>query len=284
MSDLSVVIPAWGPHVAYVPRALESLVSQAGPELEIIVVDNVSEPPVSGLPDFVRVIRPPERLAIGAVRNFGLRSAGAPYVMFWDADDVLLPGALGRMWSVLEADPGLVAATMDSVRWTPETGPGEPWPWPRAAMYRLCRRRWLFAVIAQVLNPFTTTGPAVMRTSVVRDAGGFPEDIAFFEDWALSGSLAVRGRIAMLRETARLYRVHDDSLSLGHLDHPDQGQWLAGMRRRTWRDPRVPLWLKALLPGIRVAHLARERRRRSSGVGGGYYEAALKRVGGERKG
>ena len=60
-------------------------------------------------------------------------------------------------------------------------------------MYRLARRRRLFAVIAQVFNPFTTTGPAVMRTEVVRDAGGFPEDIAFFEDWALSGSLAVRG-------------------------------------------------------------------------------------------
>ncbi len=275
---VTIVIPAWGAHVAYLPDALASLREPDGPPVEAIVVDNASDHPVEGLAGGVRVVRSPRRLGIGEARNFGLREARSEYVMFWDADDLMLPGALARMWSVLEQDAGVVAVTMDSVRWTPETGPGDRWPWPRPVMYPLTRRRRLFALIALLYNPFTTTGPALMRTDVVRDAGGFSEDIAFFEDWALSGALAVRGRVVMLRETGRLYRVHDESLSLGHLDSPDQGAWLRGMRTRVREDPRVPRWMKALLPLVRLHHLWRERRGRRSGAGGGYYESALEDV------
>lgn len=278
MPDITAVIPAWGAHVAYVPDAVKSLRAQEGPTIDIVVVDNAADEPIDEGLIGARVVRSEKRLGIGSARNLGLRHIDSEYVMFWDADDLLLQGALARMWSVLEADKGAVAATMDSIRWTPETGPGDPWPWPRSIMYPLARRRRLFAFIALLYNPFTTTGPALMRTATVRDAGGFAEDIAFFEDWALSGSLAVRGRIVMLRETARLYRVHDNSLSLGHLDHPDQGAWLRGMRRRARRDPRVPVWIKALLPLVWVHHRRRERRRRRPEVGRGYYESTLESV------
>jgi hypothetical protein len=145
-------------------------------------------------------------------------------------------------------------------------------------MYKLCRHRRVFALISLLYNPFTTTGPALMRTSAVRDSGGFAEDIAYFEDWALSGSLAVRGRIVMLREIARLYRVHDGSLSLGHLGSPEQGDWLRGMRARVRRDPKVPLWLKALLPLVRLHHFWREHRTVKETAGYGYYKTALEKT------
>jgi hypothetical protein len=142
-------------------------------------------------------------------------------------------------------------------------------------MYRLSHHRRLFGLIAMVYNPFTTTGPALMRTRSVLDAGGFAGEITYFEDWALAASLAVRGKVVMLRETARLYRVHDQSLSLGHLDSPEQGGWLRGMRARTRRDPRVPRWMKLLLPLVRLHHLWREHRRVGRNVGVGYYKSSL---------
>jgi hypothetical protein len=188
------------------------------------------------------------------------------------------PGALRTLHGVLEADPGVVAATLDSLQWTPETGAGERWPWPRPVMYRLCAHPRAFALVAMLFNPFTTTGPALMRTAAVRDAGGFAEDIAFYEDWALSMSLTVRGRVAMLRGIGRLYRVHEDSLSLGHLGHADQGAWLAGLRRRVRRDHAAPPWLKAVLPLVRAQHVWRERRRKRASAGAGFYESALDEV------
>lgn len=273
--EISIVIPAWGTHATYVPAAVASLLEQEGPSIEIVVVDNASDVPIPPLPDAARVVRTRERLRVGGARNAGLDEARAPSVMFWDADDVMLPGALARMAGVLREDPGVVAVTMDSVRWTPETGPGERWPWPRGIMYRLARRRPAFAAIATVYNAFTTTGPALMRTAEVRDAGGFASEIAFFEDWALATSLTVRGRVVMLREIARLYRVHDESLTLGHLGHPDEAVWLRGLRDRMRHDPRRPRWLKAGLPFIWVHHRRRVRRSRRADAGVGFYEAAL---------
>lgn len=271
----SVVIPAWGAHVAYVPDAVASLRAQGASPIEIIVADNASDPPVGDLGEGVRVARSAERLTPGGIRNFGLERARGEYVVFWDADDLMLAGALDRMRAILERDPDAVAVTMHSVTWTPETGPGVRWPWPRSAIYRLSRFHRLLAVIALVHNPFTTTGPALMRTAAVRDARGFAAEIAYFEDWALAASLAVRGRVVMVPEIARLYRVHDQSLSLGHLDSPEQGAWLRGMRDRARRDPRVPIWMKALLPLVWLSHLWRRHRRVGEGVGAGYYKSAL---------
>ncbi len=276
--DISIVIPAWGTHVHYVPQAIASLREQTGPTVDLIVVDNASDVPLPGLASDVQVVRCPERLAVGAARNAGLPLARGRHVMFWDCDDVMLPGVLARMSAELDRDPQVVAVTMDSLRWTPETGPGERWPWPRPVMYRLCRHPRLFAVVAQAYCPFTTTGPALMRTDAVRDAGGFATDIAFLEDWALAASLTVRGRVLMLRETGRWYRVHDASLTLGHLEHPDERDWLRGLRRRARTDPRRPLWLKALLPAIRLHHWRRVRRSRRADAGIGFYEQALEEL------
>lgn len=275
---VTIVIPAWGPHVDYVPAAVDSLLAQDEPPARIVVVDNRSDVDVPPLPDEVEVVRTPERLPVGAARNFGLHQVTTDAVMFWDADDLMLPGSLARMTSVLRADPGVVAVTMDSLRWTPEAGASARWPWPRSIMYRLAPHPRAFALIAELYCPFTTTGPALMRTAAVRDAGGFAEDIAFFEDWALAASLTVRGRIVMLREDARLYRVHDESLTLGHLGRPGQGDWLRGMRRRSRRDPARPWWLKALLPAIRLHHLHRERTSKRPQSGLGFYEAVLEEL------
>lgn len=279
-APVSVVVPAWGNHVHYVPAAVESVLAQDPPPAEVIVVDNASDVPVPPLPDAVRVVRTAERVGPGAARNHGLREASQPYVMFWDADDLMLPGALARMRATLDGDPATVAVTMDSLRWSPEAGAGDRWPWPRSVMYRLSGRPRLFAIIALLYNPFTTTGPALMRRAVVEDAGGFAEDIAFFEDWALSISLTVRGRVRMLRDVGRLYRVHDESLTLGHLGRPDQAEWLAGLRRRARADHARPLWLKALLPLAKLHHRHRVRAARRADAGVGFYEAALQELGG----
>lgn len=276
-----IVIPAWGTHANYVPAAVDSLLSQSGPTREIVVVDNCSDVPMPDLPPEVEIRRLPTRVTVGAARNAGLHDADTPWIMFWDADDLMLPGALARMADVLSARPDVVAVTMDSVRWTPESGAGERWPWPRSVMYRLSRRPRLFAAAARVYNAFTTTGPALMRTVEVRDAGGFEEDVDFFEDWALAASLTVRGRIAMLREIGRLYRVHEESLTLGHLGHPGAAGWLRTLRLRTRRDPRAPLWLKALEPVYAAHHAHRARRGRREDAGIGFYESALDDLAGQ---
>lgn len=73
-------------------RAIRSALAQTLPNIEIIVVDDDSTPPVA-LPDYpmVTVIRLSPNQGGAAARNVGARAANAPLVTYLDDDDELLP-------------------------------------------------------------------------------------------------------------------------------------------------------------------------------------------------
>ena len=68
-------------------RCLRSIEAQTYPSVQLIVADDGSDAPV---PDAIRM---PHR-GLAATRNDALRHATGDYVMFVDADDRLLPGAI----------------------------------------------------------------------------------------------------------------------------------------------------------------------------------------------
>ena len=91
--DITIVVPAWGPYAGPpLAEAVDSLRDQDLPA-RIVVVDNASEERLPEL-EGVEVIRTPRRLTLGAARNFGLARVTTPYVIFWDADDLMPAGTL----------------------------------------------------------------------------------------------------------------------------------------------------------------------------------------------
>jgi glycosyltransferase involved in cell wall biosynthesis len=91
-----VVIPCYN-QAHFLGEAIESVLEQTYPHYEIVVVDdgatdNTSEV-ASRYPGKVRLIRQENRGLSGA-RNTGIRHSEGEYVVFLDADDRLLPGAL----------------------------------------------------------------------------------------------------------------------------------------------------------------------------------------------
>jgi glycosyltransferase involved in cell wall biosynthesis len=104
---VSVVIPCYN-QAHFLSEAIESTLSQSYESFEIIVVDdgstdNTSEV-ASRYPQQVRLIRQENRGLSGA-RNTGLAESEGEYVVFLDADDRLLPGALEVGVRELEAHP-----------------------------------------------------------------------------------------------------------------------------------------------------------------------------------
>src|SRR4051794_24110007 len=89
---VTVVIPVWDAYVDFLPDAVESVRRNAR-EAPIVVVDNASSravPPVEG----GEVVRSSRRLTEGAARNLGLEHVETEFVLFLDADDMLLDGTL----------------------------------------------------------------------------------------------------------------------------------------------------------------------------------------------
>lgn len=106
---VSVVIPCY--NVAdYVAEALDSVLAQDYPWLEVIVVDNNSTDGTLAVlrqyeaqfPDKIRVLSEKKQGA-PAARNTGWRAARGEWIQFLDADDLLLPGKISRQVGMVEA-------------------------------------------------------------------------------------------------------------------------------------------------------------------------------------
>ena len=88
---LTVVVPTRNRPDA-VGGAVASALAQTLPDVEVVVVDDASDPPVELDPDpRVRVVRRDERGGVSAARNSGLEVACGRYVTFLDDDNRLHP-------------------------------------------------------------------------------------------------------------------------------------------------------------------------------------------------
>ncbi len=92
---VSVIIPCYR-QAQYLAEAIESVLVQTYPHLEIVVVDdgspdNTAE--IAGRYPGVRCVRQPNR-GVSEARNLGIRSSTGSFLVFLDADDRLLPRAL----------------------------------------------------------------------------------------------------------------------------------------------------------------------------------------------
>src|SRR5262245_56603663 len=103
---VSVIIPCYN-QGRFLAEAIESIMVQVLPDVEIIVVndgstDNTAE--VAAHYPQVRYIYQ-QNQGLAAARNTGLRHSTGRYLVFLDADDRLLPEALIHNQKYLEARP-----------------------------------------------------------------------------------------------------------------------------------------------------------------------------------
>jgi glycosyltransferase involved in cell wall biosynthesis len=246
----TVVIPVWDSYVfPHLAEAVASLTAQEAP-VSIIVVDNASETELPSL-DAVEVVRSPERLKLGSARNLGLEHVRTPLVMFWDADDTMLPGTVAFLQQAIGADPRLAAFGAAIV----EAPSGQRHRWPRHWIEKAVRFPALFALADCVWTLYPSTGATIMRTDLVRAAGGYG-DAESAEDWSLGVSLAFRGRIGWSERPGRIYRIDEGSVWARHMTPRHQLQHAGNVRHRIHEDPGIPRWAKLALPAIAFAQAA----------------------------
>src|SRR5829696_1766997 len=103
---VSVVIPCYN-QAHYLGEAIESVLAQSYPYIEIVVIDDGSTDntsKVAGSYSGVCCIRQ-DNQGLSAARNTGLRHSEGEYVVFLDADDRLLPEALQAGIECLQTNP-----------------------------------------------------------------------------------------------------------------------------------------------------------------------------------
>ncbi|MBR1389672.1 MAG: glycosyltransferase family 2 protein [Prevotella sp.] len=105
--EISVIIPVWN-KADYIGPCLDSLLGQAFDSFEIVIVDDGSTDDSGALCDRraeadgrIRVIHT-ENGGVTAARRKGVEAAQGRYIVFVDADDQLLPGALTTLYRAIE--------------------------------------------------------------------------------------------------------------------------------------------------------------------------------------
>ena len=208
---VSVVIPTYN-RAAFIAAAVESVLQQDWPALEVIVVDDGSSDGTRAILDAIadprlRVIYQANQ-GRSRARNVALTVARGDYIAFLDSDDLFLPGKLSRQVAWLETNPdfGMVYTASDCIDTVGDR---------LGHTYRADVGGDIYAEVAFFL-PVTITLPTVMlRREVLATVGLFDEEMSRFEDTDMWRRIAKRYRVGALPEVTCLVRTHADNALVG---------------------------------------------------------------------
>ncbi len=175
--QISVIIPAFNAG-KFLARALESVLAQEGCTYEILIVDNNSTDDtvavatnfVDRYPDKVKLLSE-QQPGPSAARNRGLREAGAEWVQFLDADDVLLSGKLARQLKLVRPTTNWV---IGAIQLQAENG--------LLATATPVADHWFGLLTYTGMGHLNTN---LFRTSKIREIAGFLESYRTCEDFDL---------------------------------------------------------------------------------------------------
>lgn len=226
---ITVVVP-FRDAANWLPACLASLARQEEEAWELVAVDDGSRDASAALvaswatsrTQSVRLIQLPGR-GVSTARNTGWAAARAPLVAFLDADDIALPGRLGRQAACFDADPGLEHLLCG---WQRLDADGQPLqdvrPWLEGAD---CGLEAAFEHKAVLPSAW------MLRRSLLERSGGFDPSLRHAEDVDLLLRLAAAGhRGAWLKEVLCGYRVHGQGASRNVSDQARGLLWVMNRR------------------------------------------------------
>ena len=220
---VSVVIPTKD-RLPLLPRTLETVFAQERVALDVIVVDDGSTDgtadAVRALDGRVRVVRHETSRGVGAARNSGIAAASGSWVGFLDDDDLWAPQKLrAQLTAADRAGAGFVYGGALTVR-EPDGAVVSTWdPLEPDELVRTIRR----------YNPVPAGASNVLvRTALVREAGGFDPALSHLADWDLWLRLLERTPAAACLEPLVAYVAHESNMHVVSIESAlAEGRYLA---------------------------------------------------------
>jgi glycosyltransferase involved in cell wall biosynthesis len=193
----------------YVREAVESVLAQDWPAIEVIVVDDGSTDETARVLEAyaddprVKVICQ-ANAGQTVAKNVGLRAARGDYIGFCDADNAWLPGKLVRQVPLLQANRTAGVTYGDIV---PMDAEGRPLPmWPAKRYGGWITQRLL-------LENFVTFNTTLLPRQVVEEFGGFDESLSMAIDYDLWLRISAHYEFIYLNEPLVRYRIWGGQMS-----------------------------------------------------------------------
>lgn len=210
----SVVIPSYN-HCQYVAQAIESVLDQSWPHIDLIVIDDGS---TDGSPEVIRELHQrrggfrfaeQENRGLIATLNELVAAARGEIFCLLASDDFLMPGSLARRAKFLKSNPDHVAVFADGIKVEVAGGSEE----------RIidAKRRRLFELddpVPDFLRGINLPIHTMMaRTETFRKIGGFDRRYLRCEDLDVQLLLFLAGKVGFVDEPVYCYRRHETNIS-----------------------------------------------------------------------
>ena len=219
MPWVSVICTAYN-HEDFIDEALQSVVSQDYPNVELIVIDNASTDATAGrISAFiarhptVQFIQNRENLGLNRAFNQGLTQAGGRYVIDLSADDVLLPNRIRKQVALFEELSGPYAVVFSNAAYIDVHGSHLRTHYMVDNQGHAQVKVPSGNVFRNVLESYFICTPTMMiRRDVLLELGGYDESLAYedFDFWVRSSR---QYHYAYLDEVLTLKRSVPGSLS-----------------------------------------------------------------------
>lgn len=216
MALVSIIIPSYN-HLAYIPKAVESVLEQTHSDLELIIIDDGSTDDslayLQALTDpRVRLVAQANAGAHNAI-NRGLEMARGEYLAILNSDDIFHPDRLKICLERLASgDVDLVATWIEVIdREGKVLGVKEGWhnmlPWPIRHPERSFAQSNDFARNLLMTNFVSTTSNIVFSRKLYDAVGGM-RNLRFAHDWDFLLRAAYSFKCDLIAQPLLQYRIH----------------------------------------------------------------------------
>jgi hypothetical protein len=214
--SVSVIVPCYR-YADVVEGCVTSVLEQEGVDVRVLIIDDCSPDDTPAVASRlaadprVEYRRNEQNLGLIATANAGLAWADGDYVVLISADDVLVPGALARATTVMEANPGVGMVYGHAPYWHV----GGPPPrlkgrWKGTQIWR--GADWIRLRCRSGHNCISSP-EVVVRTSVQHAVGGYDPHCTHSSDLNMWLRIAAVADIARVRGIAQaIYRVNPQGM------------------------------------------------------------------------
>jgi len=253
---VSIVVPCYN-QGNYLRQAVESVLSQDYPRVELIVLDDGSNddtPEV--LASYAGRFHYESQANMGqaATLNKGWRMSKGEILSYLAADDFLLPGAVARAVETLVANPEIVLSYCDYNRVDPQSH----------VIWRVRTQEFSYwnLSVGLVCQP----GPGVFfRRDAFERAGFWNETLRHTPDFEYWLRLGLEGGFLRIPEVLAAYRMHASSQSLAAAS-PQLADEMVRVISSHFRNPKLPTEIARDEPqAMSNAHVVSARQHLRSG-------------------